>query len=323
MNNESKTDASISMIEFVGRCFVPEFVALKRAAGRAHFQSILKHILTPGNVDRLFAVDVTRPRNRLTEIPGWPYMDSTRLRDVTTSMIQHVISTALGQGYSVQTVTHIRNVIRAIFAYAREIGIIDTENPAESVRLPGMMRKEPHSLTLEQLKRVIQLMRSPEREIALLALLTKMSVAEICGLQWKYVNLSDNRRIVDGNWLPARTISIRKQSYRGKFSPVLPNRQRSVAMPELICSVFGDLCARSRFTGPEDFVLSSRSGSPISQDNVAMRRLKAIGKTLAMPWLSWYVFHRTHTRLLPAAGRQLQNELKKAITLERIVVRQR
>jgi hypothetical protein len=81
------------------------------------------------------------------------------------------------------------------------------------------------------------------------------------------------------------------------------------------------LRTRNKFTGPDDFVLSSRAGTPISQDNVAMRKLKAIGQGLGMPWLSWYVFRRTHLKLYSGSGWYLQNELKKVITLERIIMR--
>jgi integrase len=248
-------------------------------------------------------------------------MDSICLHDVTAQNIQQLISKVLERGYSIQTVTHIRNVIRAIFAHAKDTGAFDGKNPASFVTLPDMAREEPHTLTLEQLKRVIRLMRYPEREIALLAIFTDLSVAEICGLQWKYVNLSHASRIVDGDWLSSRTIAVRKQSYRGEFSSVVPSRQRNLPMPDLICSVLSDLRARQKLKGPEEFVFPSRSGTPINQDNVAIRRLKAIGKALAMPWLSWSVFHRTHTNFFPAGGRYLQTELKEAITLQWVVVR--
>jgi integrase len=148
-----------------------------------------------------------------------------------------------------------------------------------------------------------------------------MSVAEICGLQWKYVNLSDVRRMVDGDWLPPRTIAVRNQSYRGEFGLVMSNRQRVVAIPDLLCSVLTDLKMRKRYTSAEDFVLPSRCGTPISQDNVAMRRLKSIGNALGMPWLSWYVFHRTHVSLFSENGHQLQRELKRVITLEKVMTR--
>ncbi len=312
---------SISVLEFVERKFVPEYVTHRRSAGRAHFQSILKHILTPEGVDRAFQIQFEGSRVREKKFPDWPYIDSLPLQNVTREHVQQLVSTALGGGYSIQTVTHIRNVVRAIFAHAKNASCFNGENPARSVSLPGMARKQTHALTLDELKRVIQLMRYPEREVALFAIFTRMSVAEICGLQWKYVNLSDVRRMVDGDWLPPRTIAVRNQSYRGEFGLVMSNRQRVVAIPDLLCSVLTDLKMRKRYTSTEDFVLPSRCGTPISQDNVAMRRLKSIGNALGMPWLSWYVFHRTHVSLFSENGHQLQRELKRVITLEKVMTR--
>jgi site-specific recombinase XerD len=178
----------MNLAEFVQRRFVPEYVAKRRSAGRTHFRAILKHVLPPGLVTRAFAAGGDRTDVKLKETPGWPYMDSLRLCDITAERIQHLVSVALRCGYSVQTVTHIRNVIRAIFSHATTTGCYTGTNPVVFVTLPVMARKEAHKLTLIQLKQVMQAMRYPEKDIALFALLTELNVAEICGLQWKYVN---------------------------------------------------------------------------------------------------------------------------------------
>src|SRR5580704_1646885 len=189
--DEAAFDESIYLAEFVERRFVSEYVSTKRAAGRAHFQAILKHILTPERVVRAFGVNAGKSSTRLKAIPGWPYMDSLRLSDVNQESIQRLVTAALKAGYSTQTATHIRNVIRTIFSQAIRSGSFYGANPATHVKLPAMSRRETHALTLTQLKQVMQWMRYPEKEIALFALLADMNVAEICGLQWKYVNLSN------------------------------------------------------------------------------------------------------------------------------------
>jgi integrase len=236
-----------------------------------------------------------------------------RLHDITEARIHDLLSIALQQGYSVQTVTHIRNVIRSIFNHAQKTGDFTGKNPATLVVLPVMARKETTSLTLDQLKQVIQLMRYPVRELTVLALLTEMSVAEICGLKWKYVNLSYDRRRMDGEWLPAKTIAIRTQSYRATVSSAIEPRQRNILIPELLCGILRDFKNQKNSTGPEDFVLTSRSGTPISQDNLAARKLKLIGRSVGMPWLSWSVFIRTRAALAAEFGNLLQDQLKRII----------
>jgi integrase len=66
---------------------------------------------------------------------------------------------------------------------------------------------------------------------------------------------------------------------------------------------------RENFTGPDDFVLVSRAGTPIDEHNVAARKLKPIGRALGMPWLSWHVFRRTHTTLANQLGMQFGDRM--------------
>jgi site-specific recombinase XerD len=311
---------TMSLADFVERKFVPEHVADKTPAGRAHFLGILKHVLTPDRVDRAFGITPGQ-QSRRNAVAHWPYMGSMRLEDITAERIHHLLSTGLQHGYSIQTITHIRNVIRSIFIHAQKTGYFAGKNPAAQVVLPAMARKETASLMLDQLQQVIHLMRYPVRELTVLALLTEMSVAEICGLKWKYVNLSYDRRRVDGEWLAANTIAIRKQSYRAIVSSAIEPRQRNVLIPELLCGILHDLRNRKNFTGPEDFVLTSRSGTPISQDNLAARKLKSIGRSLGMPWLSWSVFTRTRVALASEFGNLLQDEFKRIIPRDIVLPR--
>jgi integrase len=313
--DEAPLGESTYLAAFVECRFVPEYVSTKRAAGRAHFQAILKHILTPERVARAFGVNTGKSSARLKAIPGWPYMDSLRLSDVNQESIQRLIAAALKAGYSTQTATHIRNVIRTIFSQAIRSGSFDGANPANHVKLPAMSRRETHALTLTQLKQVMQWMRYPEKEIALFALLADMNVAEICGLQWKYVNLSNESHLVAEDPIPPRTIAVRKQTYRGEFGPVVGTRKRFIPLPELLYSILQQLKHRKTSPAPDDFVLASRIGTPIYPDNIAARRLKWIGTTLEIPWLSWHVFHRTRTKLMAEFGRHLNKELEKILPL--------
>jgi site-specific recombinase XerC len=242
-------------------------------------------------------------------------MDSLRLSDVNQESIQRLVTAALKAGYSTQTATHIRNVIRTIFSQAIRSGSFYGANPATHVKLPAMSRRETHALTLTQLKQVMQWMRYPEKEIALFALLADMNVAEICGLQWKYVNLSNESHLIGEDPIPPRTIAVRKQSYRGEFGPVVGTRKRFIPLPELLYSILQQLKHRKTSPAPDDFVLASRTGTPIYPDNIAARRLKWIGITLEIPWLSWHVFHRTRTKLMGEFGRHLNKELEKTLPL--------
>jgi site-specific recombinase XerC len=244
----------MTLADFVKLRFIPEHVAVKHPSGKAHFYAMLKHVITPEQVDRAFGIDSDKSRRKLKTIAGWPYLDETRLCEVSSAHVQEIISTALQRGYSTQTVTHIRNVIRKIFSHACKVHCFTGRNPASLVTLPRPTRRAGHVLTLDQLHCVIRNMRYPEREIALLSVLTEMSIAEICGLQWKYINSSDVRHLIDGEWVPPRTIAIRKQSYRSEFGSVLGTRKRDIPIPDLVHSILHSLRLRRTFTHSDSFV---------------------------------------------------------------------
>ena len=124
-------------------------------------------------------------------------------------------------------------------------------------------------------------------------------------MQWKCVNLTGAWSNADGEPIPPRTIAVRKQWRLGEFGGVSRERRnRNLPIPEALLSILLRLSHRETFTGPEDFVLVTRAGTPIDARNIAMRRLKRIGGDLGMPWLSWQVLHRTHTTLAYQLGMQ-------------------
>jgi integrase len=298
-SNAGAPQALMTVAEFVENVFVPEHVTAKKLSGRTHYRAILQHVLTPKEVDRVFHVEAGKSKTRLDAFPNWPYLDKARLCDVRPVDVQRLVAAAFARGYSTQTVKHMRNVVRAIFALAAKKGWFTGDNPANPVTLPEMTRKEAHALTLAQVKRLLEVMQYPEKEMALLAILTNMNIAEICGLQWKCVNLTETWSSMDGESIPPKTIAVRKQWYRGELlEPNWKSRNRNLPIPDLLLATLLGLNRRRKYTGPDDFVLASQAGTPISEHYISVRRLKPIGKRLQMPWLSWRVFRRTRASLL-------------------------
>jgi integrase len=183
-----------------------------------------------------------------------------------------------------------------------------------------MTRKIAHALSLAQLKDVMRAMRHPEREITLFSMLTGMSIAEICRLQWKYVNVSNACRLFDEKIKSPKTIAIRTQCYRGELSVVSGSRRRCVRVTYLLYMVLRDLKNRRQFTAPSNFVLSSRNGTQIHQENVPARHLKSVGKTFNMPWLSWSVFQRTRSAVNAELGRKLEEEFEKVLPFPKTAI---
>jgi len=162
---------------------------------------------------------------------------------------------------------------------------------------------------------VLRVMRYPEKEMTLIAMLAGMNVGEICGLQWRCVNLTGEWASADGEPIPPRTIAVRNQWHLGELSDLArKSRNRDVPISEALFQILLGLSRREKYTGPDDFVLVSRGGTPINGNNIAARRLKAIGRELQMPWLSWHVIQRTQTML----GNELGTQFYKRVAMSLI-----
>jgi integrase len=299
----------MTVARFVEMKFVPEHVSTKRLSGRTHYQAILKHVLTPEEVDRVFKVVVQRPAQRLKAVPDWPYLSDVLLHDARPEHVERLISAAISKGYSAQTVTHIRNVVSAIFSHAKQQQCLKGDNPASQVHLPGVTWKETRALTPTQAKEVLREMQYPEKEMTLIAILTGMDVSEICGLQWKRVNLNEVWSNSDGELIPPRTIAVRELWYRGVLGSVKKSRIRNLPIPWSMLPILQRLGLRENFAGPNDFVLVSRAGTPINETNIVERRLKPLGRQMQMPSLSWHVFRRTHKALISEFGIRFQDQV--------------
>jgi integrase len=302
--------SSMTLVEFVETKFVPEYVASKGFAGRMHYQSMLKHVLRPEEVDRVFRLERRRPKARLRAVADWPYLGHVPLRDMRPELILHLTAAALESGYSEQTVTHIRNVVSTIFSYAQAEMHFSGKNPASAVKLRKVCRPGAKSMAVGDVVRMLALMRYPEKEMTLFAALTGMTVAEICGLQWKRVNLTDAEiSNDDGEAVPAKTLLIREEWTRGQLGAVSKRRIANVKIPGSLLRVLSRLRGNSNAGGGNEFVLTSRSGSPVNQTNILTRRLKPIGVQINIPGLSWHMIRRIRKELTIEYGAQFPERM--------------
>jgi integrase len=299
----------ISVAEFVGSKFLPEYIERKSLAGRTHYQSMLKHILRPDTVDQLFNSAMVQRKSRLKAIPGWPYLDNVPLCELREQHVRDLTAAAFARGYSAQTVTHIRNVLGVIVVHAKRVRLFADENPVSGVELPPICHKKPEDLTIAQAMAMLKMMRYPEREIALIAITTGISIQEICGLQWKHVNLSKAGADCDGKAIPPGSILLWKHWNAEGIVPLHFNRIRLIKVPAPLSVILSRLKQEALSPDPNAFVLATPSGAPIRPASLRMTRLKVIGRKIAIPWLSWQVVKRAHEAMLSELRIQLNSDL--------------
>ena len=286
-------NSRMTFLEFVKTRFIPQHVMTKGHAGQRHYHAILKHILKPETADALFDPETEQTNKKLSALPDWPYIDDVRLCDINADHVRNLISAAIDKAYSVQTVTHIRNVIGAVINHAIKRRCFSGDNPAFQVPLPKMVRRPEELLTVSQVKQLLGAMKARDRELALMAIFTGLNMLEICGLQWKHVNLTESPRRLDEEIIPPHNIAIRKQWNAGKLDDVRSSRIRNVAISKPLHSLLKSLSQNPLHRTPDDFVFTSRTGTAIWPANLH-DRLKRLGTDLGMPWVSWHQFTKMH-----------------------------
>lgn len=285
-------DSSLTMALLIETKFIPDHVEHKSFAGRTHYQAILKHILKPETVERMFTPYLGAMKARLRAVPGWPYLDEVKLCELKPDHIRQIAASASAHGYSPQTIKHIRNVIGAIISHARKERLFSGDNPVCDVKLPPMVRRESKNLTIAQVETILGLMKYPEREIALITIATGMSISEICALQWKHVNLAASAAYIEGEFVSSRSIKVKRQWSAGELMDLSHDKVRDVIIPESLREYLKKTRPTKKVIDQNEFVISTQDGRPISPSNILLHGLKPIGCKLDMPWLSWQVLKR-------------------------------
>lgn len=288
-------DSQMTFASYVEFKFVPDHVEHKTNAGRTHYKAMLKHLLRPEVVNRIFGSD-PRSKTILKSNPDWPYLDQVCLRDLTTAHVARIVAAAANRNYSTQTIKHIKNVIGAVISHAQKEGCFAGTNPALLVNAPRVKHKTSHGMTRRQMGLVLGMMQYPEREIALITIYTGLTLMEICELRWKDVNVRLSPCRVEGEELPATSILVRKEWNKRSVGDAKGGRAKSVEIPDALMPTLLDLKWRKVYTDANDFVLVSANGDRISAAAVGSRRLKAIGESLGMSRLSWQDFRRIHRK---------------------------
>ena len=290
-------DDRMTLASFIETKFIPGHVAYKALAGQTHYRAILKHLITPELVNRIYQREQTA-KARLKAIDDWPYLDGIRLCDLTADHVRRLIQAANAARYSSQTVKHIKNVLFAIVAHAQQEGCFSGQNPAGQVKLPKVVHRKQHNLTFQQTRAILESLQHPAKEIAVFAVATDMTVTEICDLRWKHVNLSSTARYVDGDLIPAMSLAVRTSWNKAGLGYGWPAaRNRNIEIQEPLLSTLGEINRKSPYRRNEDRVVSSidESATPVSR--ICANELNKVGKKLGIPHLTWQVLRRARTSI--------------------------
>ena len=136
------------------------------------------------------------------------------------------------------------------------------DNPAQFVKLPEVVEAEKYGYSFAEAQTVLEHVRQDDhkkkRLMAALSLTTSLNVAELCGLRWKRLNLSDGIIQSAGKTIPPFSLIVREDVYRGKRGTTkTKSRRRTVGIPNELIGEFIALRESSPFQSPDDVVFAS------------------------------------------------------------------
>jgi len=146
---------------------------------------------------------------------------------------------------------------------------------------------------------LVQALPSPAKEMVLIGMTTSMGRAELLGLRWGRVNLTDKSIIADGDSLPPHCLAIRENFYF-KFGTVkTAARDRLVALPKVVIEALQGIKDQSEWTEEHDlvFVNPQQRGVPLNCRNLERRVLKPVATALGIGFFSWHTARRTFSSL--------------------------
>jgi integrase len=268
----------ITLAQFIEQRFDPDVVWSMKHSGQLHYAYCFSKII--------------------------PALGDMKLRDLDAGTIGSWLRKLLRTDeYSIQTVVHMKNALSAVIEHAKQNGFFSGDNPARLVRLPAMTRMKKPALSFEQAQVVLANLTDPYRTMALMSMTTSLNIAELCGLRWRRVNLSNRTIIVDDDAIPPLSFAVRENYYRGKWGPVkTTKRNRIQPLAPGVVEALRELAGRGSWTGPDDPVFASRNGTPIDAHNANKRVLKRAGRAAGVPGLSWHSFRRTTATLTSILG---------------------
>lgn len=267
---ELRPGSLATVAEFIEKKFTPEWVWSLKPAGKSHYHYILKNHIVPG-------------------------LGAMRLRDVELDHVQALAKQKLETGLSGQTVLHIVHAVSAIFHHAKTSKCYIGENPAKDVRLPEKQVKVAPSTNFAQIKTIIQMLKTPAREMSALAVGTSMNVAEMCGLRWRWLNLTDEIIQVDQDVIAPYALAVRANYYERQYGSVKAgSRYRILGLTPELVDMLKEIKAKSKFQGPMDPVFASRKGTPVDSHNLYNRHIHPAGLKLGLS-IGWHDFRRAHS----------------------------
>lgn len=238
-----------------------------------------------------------------------PNLGEKKITKLTRTDVQHWVNSISDAGRSPKTVRNIYSVLRTMFTYALNMGLID-QTPCEHIKMPRKDKKEANFFNESEVKVLLAAIESlPDTELrykcaVLLGLFCGMRKGEILGLNWDDIDLSSGKMHIQ------RTRMI-DRSGGGIYedTPKTEKSNRYITVPGIVIEELIRLKAqqaeRMKLLGSQyektDALLQGELGGPM-YPQVLQRWFTRFCKKNDLPTYGLHSLRHTHASMLAKLG---------------------
>jgi integrase len=213
---------------------------------------------------------------------------------VAVDDILAVISDLRRRGYSGTTVAAILTPLSRMFGHAVRRGLIEV-NPVSKLdrsERPRSARHERPVLNREEIARLLGAASGRYRTLLATAILSGLRQGELLGLHWRDVDF-------DNELIHVRTALDRK---RRDVLPKTEHAVRDVILMPALAQALRQHKQESAFSGPDDYVFTTRLGTPEHAAHIGVRALRPALEGAGIQPVRWHDLRHTFASLLIAGG---------------------
>jgi integrase len=223
-----------------------------------------------------------------------PTLGELRLDEITVDDILALISALRKRRYSGTTIATTLTPLSKMFSHAVRRGLIEV-NPVsklERSERPRVSRQERPVLSPEEIGRLLEAADPRFRTMLATAVLSGLRQGELLGLHWRDVDFQNEV-------IRVRTALSRK---RRDVPPKTERAVRDVVLMPALAEALRKHRHESKFNRPDDYVFTTRMGTPEHAANVGLRALKPALAEAGLRDIRWHDLRHTFASLLIAGG---------------------
>ena len=259
-------DSSMTLAEFVDRCYLPWAEAERRASTSKGYQEIWENHMSPR-------------------------IGMLRVRDVRTVHVSRMLrAIAAENDLAKNTLQHIKSVLSGIFTFAKNEGAFDGANPVQGALLPSKAReaKETFAYDLSQILQILDVLPLLPKAAVATASFVGLREGELRGVEWPDYNGTE--------------MTVSRSIWKSVVNrPKTRASQNSVPVIPALATILDEY--RMSMHNPKSGVIfHSGDGRPMAMDKLAQKVIRPAIESIGLPWYGWHGFRRAIASNLYAVG---------------------